>query len=159
MKRTILLSLGFFPLLLFGYYLNHLVVTVFADIVAPYFAIGVVIVIIWLILGMVSAKLFKSDIDVARYLNAPAFIILLLIFVQEFVIRAFWSNPFGALTQNFYLPLIRFGTAVWNTVTLPLQLLNVYIITRMSYVAATAFICLYIASCIGIRIVKKGRKY
>ena len=108
-NRAVLMLIGFFPLMLFGYYLHHLVLTTFYYREAPYFLIGVAVITVWFIFGIISVKLVGSKKEAVLLLNAPAFFVLLLVLYQEWVLSAFWLNQVGLATQMFYLPLVRFG--------------------------------------------------
>ena len=111
-KRAILVLIGFIPLLLFGYYLNHLLMTTFYYRDAPLSLIGVAIIAVWFVFGIISVKLVCSKIEAVLLLNTPAFIVLILVLFQEWVLTGFWLNQVGLATQMFYLPLVRFGMVI-----------------------------------------------
>ena len=111
-KRAVMMLIGFFPLMLFGYYLHHLVLTAFYYREAPFFLIGVAVIAVWFVFGIISVKLVGSKKEAVLLLNAPAFFVLLLVLFQEWVLSAFWLNQVGFATQMFYLPLVRFGLVI-----------------------------------------------
>lgn len=117
-KRAALVAIGFFPLMLFGSYLHHLILTVFYDRMLPLFLIGVAVIAVWFVFGIISMRLVGSRREAVLLLNAPAFFVLLLVLFQEWVISRFWLNTIGLATQMFYLPLVRLGMVI--TTPLPL---------------------------------------
>ena len=143
-KRIALLLIGFVPLLSFGYYVSHLMRTVYYYVIGPLFLFGVAVVAAWFIFGMISIKLTGSRKEALLFLNAPAAVVLVLILVQEYIFRAMWANQAGFATQMFYLPLVRFGSVISGIV--PRFILPVL---NMSIVCGVAFFCLLGASCLG----------
>ena len=143
-KRIGYMSLGFFPLLLFGYYLNHLILTTFYYVVGPYFFIGVVIIAVWFIFGMISVLFVSSAKEAVLLLNAPAFLFLLLLLFQAWVLESMWLNQIGFATQMFFLPLFRFGFVMAGI--LPRFILP---IVDTGIAGATAFVFMVAASYFG----------
>ena len=148
MKRIILLLIGFLPLL-FGYIQNHLMMTIFFDRMTPVFLIGIAVLTIWFFIGMLSKIFANSKKEAVILINAPAFLVLLLILLQEVVLNAFWSNHLGIATQFFYLPLIGFTR----------YLSFIFPIITFSLLSVIAFICLLGASYLGRVVVEQDRRY
>jgi len=140
MKRLILIVLGLVPLLVFGFSLNHLIMSVFFDVIPPFMLIGVTVLVVWFGFGLVSVKLEGSRKAAIVLLNAPAFVILILILLQELVFRSFWLNIVGFGTQMFYLPLIGLGSGL--SAVLPG-------ITTFSLICSIAFVLLLLSSFLG----------
>jgi hypothetical protein len=105
MKRFLLLLIGFLPLLI-GYIQNHLMLTVFYDRVFPGVLVSIAMLVVWFLVGILSKKLINTKKAAVILMNVPALLVLLLIFLQEIVLGAFWLNNIGLATQIFYLPLI-----------------------------------------------------
>ena len=108
-KRAFLVLIGFIPLLLFGHYLHHLLMTTFFYREAPFFLISVAVIAAWFVFGIISVKLVGSKKEAVLLLNASAFVVLMLILFQEWVLGSFWLNQVGLTTQMFYLPVVRLG--------------------------------------------------
>ena len=146
MKRVTLLLIGFLPLL-FGIIQHHLMMTVFFDTLIPGSLIGIAVLVIWFFIGILSIKFVSSKKEAIIFVNAPAFLVLLLILFQEIVLNAFWRNNIGLGTQFFYLPLIG----------LTRHLSLIFPIGSFSNMSVLAFICLFGASYFG-RVVVERRK-
>ena len=151
-KRIALLFIGFLPLLLFGFYLNHLISTIYYYVAGPYFLFGVAVIAAWFAFGMISILLVESKKEAVIFLNAFALLILLLLLFQEWILGSMWQNQIGLATQMFYLPLIRFGFVMGD-------MLPRFILPMSSFTIASAisFVFLVGASYLG-RIVIESRK-
>jgi len=141
LKRIILVLIGLVPLLAFGYWFNHLLMTVFFYTVPPLALIGVAVLVIWAGFGMISKPLVASKRLAMVLLNAPAFVVLLLIIIQEVILGRMWSGHIGFSTQMFYLSLLRLGSAVGSI--LPIPFLSI------SIISAIAFLLMVVASLLG----------
>ena len=144
MKRIALLLMGFFPLLLIGYGLNHLIMTALYYNAVVYLLIGIAVLAVWFAFGMLSAKLTGSKKEAVLLLNAPAFLVLLLILVQELILRAYWMNIIGVATQMFYLPLLPLSFTL-------ARVLPGVLMVGPWLASAIAFALLVGASCLGRR--------
>ncbi|MCL2559961.1 MAG: hypothetical protein FWE07_05685 [Turicibacter sp.] len=142
-KILCLLLLGFVPLTLLGFALEHWV-TASPDVLPPFFLISVAVFVLWMVFGYL-ARLLLSKSDVLLYLNLPAVIVLFLILAQE-LSGGFWAG-IGTWTQLFYLPLIRLASQI--LVFVPITTINFFII------ALIAFGLLLLASFLGTSIREK----
>ncbi|MCL2201247.1 MAG: hypothetical protein FWB75_04715 [Oscillospiraceae bacterium] len=141
MKKFILVLIGLVPLMALGYLLHYLILTVFSHTLPPFLFISVATLVIWLAFGMISKLLVSSKWLALILLNAPAFVILLLVIIQDVILQGFWLNIIGLSTQIFYLPLIRLSTVLGGF--LPFQMITMTLIFTIS------FILLILASWIG----------
>ena len=170
-KRIALLLLGLLPLLLFGYFLLHLTSTnhyvddysiaaVRPSILMiryshqPFSLIDVAVLAVWLIFGMISVFLVSSRKEALLILNASAFLVLVLILFQEWVLGGMWINQVGLATKMFYLPLSRLGIALS---------LSVFRQSSNGIESLLAFICIFGLSYFGrilaeriCRVIAKG---
>ena len=152
-KRITLLLIGFFPLLLFGFYLNHLISTTYYYVAGPYFLFGVAVIAAWFVFGMISVLFAASRKEAVLLLNAPAFLILLLLLFQEWILERMWLNQIGFATQIFYLPLVRFGIVIGGM--LPRFILP---ISSFGIASAIAFAFMVGASYLGRIVVERRMK-
>lgn len=140
MKKIVLLLVGFLPLL-FGYLLNYLMMN--GNI--PLLLINIAMLIIWFFVGMFSIKLVDKKIESLLLLNAPAFIVLLLLLFQEIVLGQYWFHPVGMATQFFYLSVLKLALSITS------------MLHRVFYAYIIAFLFMLITSCSG-RIISERRK-
>ena len=146
-KRIVCLTLGFFPMQLFGYFVSHLILTVYYDVLPPHFFFGAAVISAWFIFGMISIFLVNSRKEAVLLLNLPAFLVLLIIMFQEWVLGIMWVNQFGLAIQHFYLPINRLGFVISRIV--PRFILPV---TTWGIASAFSFICMAGASYFGRRL-------
>ena len=140
------MSIGFFPLMLFGCYLHHLLLTAFFYVAVPAFFIGVAVIAVWFIFGMISVFFVSSTKEAVLLLNVPAFLVLLLLLFQAWVLESMWLNQIGFATQMFFLPLFNFGFVMAGI--LPRFILP---IVDPGVAGATAFIFMLVTSYFGRR--------
>ena len=148
-KRIVLLMIGFVPLLLFGFFINHLLMTAFWYAPGPYFLISIAVIVVWFVFGMISVLLVSPKKEALLLLNASAFLVLLLIFFQELVLGHMWLNQIGLATQMFYLPLVNFGSVFGGI--LPFHSFGI--------ISAISFIFLLCASYFGRTTAERLRKF
>ena len=140
-SRCVLLLLGFLPLS-FGYLVNYGIMdyeSFYRFLRLP----GYALLGVWILFSFLGRKLLKSTKQTIMFLNAVAFLVLLLIGIQELIFHAYWFNAIGLNTQYFYLSLlnISFMLTRWAHTTFP------------AYCAA--FILLILASWLGCKIQQK----
>ena len=143
MKKIILFFIGFIPLLL-GYIMNYLMMTVYYDKLLPYGAIGIIFLIAWFGLGLITYHFANSNIEAMVIAHLFGFIDLILIIFQEVILKHYWSNQIGIITQFFYLPLINIAGRF------------VFLSTRVYWIYVVAFVLMCIAFYLG-RLVRKKR--
>jgi len=148
-KRIILLLIGFVPLMLFGFYINHLIPTVFAYTAGLDLPISIAVLVVWFIFGMISVLLVSSKKEALLLLNAPAFLVLLLIFFQELILGHMWLNQIGIATQMFYLPLVLLGSIFGS----------LFPLVSFGIISAISFIFLLCASYFGRITSERLRKF
>lgn len=143
-KQITLILIGLLPFL--GYFQNFLMMSV------PLFQqrislllISLVVLVFWFCICRFYRKFFNSKIEIIMLINAPAFIVLLLLLFQEFI-SGYWSNWAGILTQSFYLPILQ--------LSFPLP----GIVNRISFAYIMNFSCLLIASYLGCGVGEHSRK-
>ena len=146
-KRIVCIAMGFFPMQLFGYYVNHLILNVYYDVLPPYFLFGAAVIAAWFAFGMISIFLVRSRKEAVLLLNLPAFLVLMLIMFQEWVLAGMWMNQIGLAIQHFYLPILRLGVVLTNIIPRPIMP-----VIYFSVSVAFAFICMLGTSYLGRRL-------
>lgn len=101
------IALGFLPFV-FGGIMNWWMMTN-PDTLPPYLLIALGMLILWAVISFFMMGRMQHEKKVVLSLNGIAFVVLILLGVQEMVLQAYWMNPLGAWTQYFYLPLLRLG--------------------------------------------------
>jgi hypothetical protein len=110
MKRITLLLIAFLPLLI-GCIQAYLAMRFFHDGMAFYYIVNIGMLITWFFAGYFSRKLIKSKIESLVWLNSIAFLMLIPIFVQEFILREHWMMYVSFI---FYLPVAYFPTYAFS---------------------------------------------
>ena len=148
MKRLAIVLIGLSPILvgLVQSYLRTNVTFFSSDI--SYQLVGFLVFAIWFIVGRYYNKLAGSKANTVLLINTPAFLVLVLLLIQEAVLGDIWTNIVGQLTQLFYTPmlfwLVGVPAEVIREVMTASSMLS-YMIIR--YI--TSFICLLLASYVG----------
>lgn len=131
MKKMTLLLVGLIPFFI-GYGMNYLMQGPFSNTVLPYKLIGAAFLIAWFFAGRYSCKFVGSEKAATIWGNAIAFIVLLLIIYQEYILGGYWSAPVGVATQFYYLPLL--GLA--------------FMFTRMFHTMPPAYAAAFLMMCV-----------
>lgn len=105
--RILFVALGFLPFA-FGGLINWAAMT-HPDHIPSYPLIGILFLLLWAAISFLIKLRRKSSKEVVLSFNLIAFIVLLLIGIQELILHAYWSNLVGIWTQLFYLPLLNIG--------------------------------------------------
>lgn len=114
MRKLIVLIAGFSPLPI-GYginlFINKSTSTKLSMILS---FISILFFLYWGLLGFVSRRFIKATAKTSALIicNLPAFIVLILILIQELINKSYWSNDWGIVTQFFYLPTIPISSYV-----------------------------------------------
>ena len=103
----LLICLGALPLAV-GWLMNWAMLT-FQAWLPPFLPIALLLLLVWGLIAFLARPHVKHSVAVILPLNLIAFLVLLLLGVQELILRAYWLNPVGWLTQFYYLPLLRVG--------------------------------------------------
>ena len=151
MKRTILILIGLFPLPL-GYLLNYLLA--YTEIVVTpglLFFTGVVVLLLWFLMGIFSVRFFESKIEAIMLLNTPA-VIILLISILFVILGREGMGYVGLSPQFFYFPFLRMGVVLLSGIS---NLLIGTYYTNTSDFMATLF--LFLISFYGRRIGERRR--
>lgn len=110
MKKVILFILGLTPFVL-GFLMNSWLMKN-QNSVLPFKLIGIIFLLYWVLVGFTTCKFGKTPLKSAIIANLPAFLMLLLILFQEIVLRRYWANMFGIVTQFYYLPLVNISSSI-----------------------------------------------
>ncbi len=145
MKKLMLFFIGFIPLPL-GYIMNYIIMAVYYDKVLPYGAIGIIFLIAWFGLGLITYHLADSDKEAIVIVHLVAFVDLLLILFQEVVLKHYWYNQIGIATQFFYLPLVNIAGKF------------AFFFHRIYWIYVVAFAFMCIAFYLGRLVIKKRIK-
>lgn len=105
MKRVIVLLFGCVPFLIGGL-LHWGITTVLPNVGFPYLVFGILFLALWSLAAYALCKNVKKPLETLILFNLPAFIVLVLIIVQEVILGSYWSNFIGMMVQVFYLPVI-----------------------------------------------------
>lgn len=137
----ILAFLGLIPFAIGGF-MNWFMLS-HPETLPPYALIGIVTLLIWAAISFTVKAHVKDTKKLLIGLNLPAFAVLVLLCVQELLLKAYWQNPIGLWTQLYYLPLINISTrlAMWSS--------------HLFVVYCAAFILLLGASFVGCKLRKK----
>lgn len=103
----LLTALGLIPFA-FGSFMNRLMMTR-PNNLPPFTLFAVIMLLLWAAIAFFANSRIKSTKKVVICLNLVGFIDLALLGIQELVLRAYWNNLAGALTQFYYLPLLNLG--------------------------------------------------
>lgn len=133
MKKLRLLALGFIPFLL-GRLYGQIMMSDWFLFLPPPFLIGLGVLFFWFRLGVRFGGDVKSPIRAVFLLNLPAFWVLVIIGLQELVLKSYWGNFAGIWTQSFYLPLLNLGFLLtrWTH-----RLLSAYCVAFLLMIAAS----------------------
>ena len=137
MKKAFFFLLGLLPLPI-GYLTKWCMMTVFYDVGFPYGWVGIFMLGLWCLLGYLFCRHANTSSRTVIFLNAPALIALLLIMVQELILKAYWPNFVGVAVQFFYLPVlgVSYRLAFWAHTMPP-----VYFVAFILMVGASALGC------------------
>lgn len=107
---------GVLPFVLGGA-LNFFMVS-YPDIMPPFQLLGILFLLLWGLIGFGMKAHTASVKHCVLRLNLLALVVLCLLGIQEFVLKAYWPNFIGTWTQLYYLPLlpIGFGLTQWSHV-------------------------------------------
>ncbi len=139
MKKLLLLLIGFIPFAV-GYGLNTLMLGAYYDTALPYGWIGVVMLVVWFGLGILSRPLGGTAFKSAVIAHIPALIVLALLLYQEWILGQYWLNAISLATQFFFLPLVYISGII------------TFFSSTMSAVYITAFLLLFVAFWLGGRL-------
>jgi 4-amino-4-deoxy-L-arabinose transferase-like glycosyltransferase len=111
MKKLVILIAGYSPLPI-GYGINYLCINNIMWTKLTLDLISIFFFLCWGLLGFVFCKFVKTKMSALIICNLPAFIVLILILIQELINKKYWSNGWGIATQFYYLPTLRIGSFV-----------------------------------------------
>lgn len=142
MRKLGLVLAGLTPFLFGG--IQNWAMMKYMDAVMPFKLIGAGFLLLWLCFALALGTDWEKQ--TVFLLNLPAFVVLLLIFVQEVILSAYWRNAAGMWTQLFFLPLLHTGFALtsWTHSVFPAY--------------AASFALMVCASCLGCLLQRKIRK-
>lgn len=104
---VILVVLGVIPFALGGF-MNWLMMT-HSNPLIPFELFGIVTLLIWATIAFFIKPYIKNIMKVVIGLNSVAFVVLILLGIQELLLQAYWLNFVGSWTQYYYLPLLIIG--------------------------------------------------
>jgi len=99
--------IGFVPFV-FGIAMNWFMMT-FPNLLPPYFLVGIGMLLFWFAATYFSKPYAVSGSQLLCGIHLVPFAILVLLFVQEIILGAYWRNFIGMWTQLYYLPLVNLG--------------------------------------------------
>ena len=134
------IACGFLPFV-FGGLMNWYMMTNPNEL-PPFFLIAMGMLILWAVVSFFMMGRIQNEKKVVLSLNGVAFIVLILLGVQEMVLQAYWMNPVGTWTQFFYLPLLRLGFTFTSWTP------------SMFFAYAASFLLMLLASVLGCRLKK-----
>ncbi len=106
--KLILLLVSTIPFLV-GSFLNYAATVVRPEETPPFkiFAIGSILV--WILIAYIMRPKLQSMEELMIWQNAVPFIDLVLLCLQELILRSYFPGILGAWTQFYYLPILVFG--------------------------------------------------
>lgn len=107
---VILILLGLIPFALGGF-MNWIMMTD-ANTIPPFVLSGIVVLLLWAVIAFIVKPHIKDIKKVVIGLNLVAFVVLVLVAIQELLLQAYWNNFVGIWTQFYYLPLLNIGFAL-----------------------------------------------
>ena len=93
-------------LLAVGYAMNSWM-TAHMEKMPPLVLINLIVLAVWVLLGLLSQRVTGSLWEAMLLVNAAALIDLVLVVIQVAFVGRFWGNWLGAMTQFYYLPVVR----------------------------------------------------
>ena len=138
---VILVVLGLIPFAIGGF-MNWYMMTYSNDL-PPFTLIGIVTLLMWTAAAFVVKPYIKNTKKVVIGLNLVAFVVLVLVGIQELLLQAYWQNFVGVWTQFYFLPLINisFTLTSWSH-----SVFSAY---------CAAFLLMVIATLLGCKLRKK----
>jgi len=102
MKRIVLLTIGFFPLLV-GYLQDHFMLTIEYYSSSLFMFLNIAVLVVWFVVGLMSVMHTGLKKGSFIFLNAPALYMLLHNLYQELILGYYLPNQLGKIGQMFYL--------------------------------------------------------
>lgn len=139
--QVILVVLGLIPFAL-GCFMNWIMTT--SSNTLPLFVLfAIFTLVIWAAIAFIVKPYIKSTKKIVIGLNLVAFVVLVLVGIQELLLHAYWQNFIGIWTQFYYLPVLNLG----------------FILTSWSHTVfsayCAAFLLMVIATLLGCQLRKK----
>jgi len=104
---VILVVLGLIPFALGGF--MNWIMTNYSNTIPPFALFAVVTLLIWVSIAFIVKPYIKNTTKIVIGLNLVAFVVLVLVGIQELFLHAYWQNVIGIWTQFYYLPLLIIG--------------------------------------------------
>jgi len=132
--KLILLLLGTAPFLA-GSLLNS-AMELQTDEVPPFKIFGIGTLLLWALVAYIMRPKMKNMEELFVWQNLIPFLDLVLLFVQEILLRSYWDSAAGAWTQFYYLPVLTFGFSLtqWTG-----RIFAAYIASFLLMIAASFF--------------------
>ena len=92
----------------------------YSDTLPPLKLIAFAVLLLWGILAYLLRFRLTTK-DTILFLNVIPALNLLLIAIQELILKAYWPNMLGIMTQLYYLPLLNlsYGLTFWAHTVFP----------------------------------------
>lgn len=113
-KRIFLILLGFIPLAL-GFLMNYWMMK-YQDSVLPYTLTGIIFLVLWAFIGFLTCEFEETPSKSSKIIHSVAFMMLLLFVFQSFILRQFWPNIVGIISQFYFLPLFSISGSIQNLI-------------------------------------------
>ena len=104
---AILVVFGLIPFALGGF-MNWIMMT-YSNTVPLFVLFAIVTLLIWVAIAFIVKPYIKNTTKIVIGLNFVAFVVLVLVGIQELLLHAYWQNMIGIWTQFYYLPLLNIG--------------------------------------------------
>lgn len=133
---AILVVFGLIPFAIGGF-MNWYMIS-FVNDLPPFTLVGIIILLIWAAIAFATKPYIKNTKKIIIGLNLVAFVVLVLVGIQELLLQAYWQNFVGVWTQFYYLPLINIGFTLtsWSH-----SVFSAYCAAFLSMVIATLLGC------------------
>ena len=104
---VLLIATGFIPYVLGGIMNRYMMSN--PDTVPPFLLITIITLLIWIGVAFFAQPYAKSIKHILMYQNTIGLINLILLGIQELILKHYWLNTLGSWTQFYYLPLLNIG--------------------------------------------------
>ncbi len=99
--------IGFLPFV-FGGIMNWFMMT-YQNVLPPYMFISVGTLLFWFATVYFTRPYATSAKQLLCGIHLVPFVVIVMLFIQEIILNAYWRNFIGQWTQLYYLPLLHFG--------------------------------------------------
>jgi len=150
MKELLFFILGFIPLVA-SFPMESMVSAETVD-AKFYWLIALGFYIFWGVLGFIAYDKKKIEKHFIIFIHFPAFLCLVLIFVQDVILNSYWLTTLGVLTQLFYSVMNHLSEKIVLLLKIPFSTMN-----NLFVIYLVSFILMFVSFLAGVKL-KVGKK-